>query len=151
MRVNIWCDGSCYPPHTPGGWGCVLESGEHRKELSGFIPGACTNIQAEVIAAINALEALRGGPHDVTLVSDSQYVVGHIRGDYKIKANAELVMRLKGLCLKHNVTANWVRGHTGEPNNERCDQLAGEARAKGLAAINDESEDALQVQKESNP
>ena len=127
MRVDIWTDGSCWPNPGPGGWAAILESGEHRKEMSGPLPET-TNIRAELTAVINALGALRGGPYRVIIHTDSQYVCGAIDGMQNPKANLDLLEELERAETGHLITADWLRGHTGNANNERCDQLALEAR-----------------------
>lgn len=125
--IEIWTDGSGTVADLPAGWGAVLVSGEHRCELSGHLPRG-TNNQAELSAVIGALAALKGTGHTITLHSDSQYVLGHVQGVTRVKKNAELVARLRALAAKHTITPVWVRGHNGDPNNERCDELANAAR-----------------------
>lgn len=125
--IEIWTDGSGTVADLPAGWAAVLVSGERRKELSGHMPRG-TNNQAELSAVIGALSALKGTGHTITLYSDSQYVLGHLAGRAKVKANRELVERLRRLAARHTIKAVWVRGHNGDCNNERCDALANAAR-----------------------
>ena len=125
--IEIWTDGSGTVADLPAGWGAVLVCGEHRRELSGHLPRGTNNV-AELSAVIGALSALKGTGHQVTLYSDSQYVLGHVQGRSKVKANRELVERLRKLARQHTIKAVWVRGHNGDPNNERCDALANAAR-----------------------
>lgn len=125
--VEIWTDGSGTVATLPAGWAAVLVSGPHRRELSGHIPAGTNNV-AELSAAIGALAALKGSGHTVTLYSDSSYVLGHLAGTSKVKANHALVERLRALAARHTVKGEWVRGHNGNPNNERCDELANAAR-----------------------
>lgn len=125
--VSIWTDGSGTVADLPAGWAAVLVSGERRKELSGHMPRG-TNNQAELSAVIGALAALKGTGHTITLYSDSQYVLGHVAGRAKVKANRDLVERLRKLAAKHTIKGVWVRGHNGDSNNERCDALANAAR-----------------------
>lgn len=128
MKIDIWTDGSDYKNNTgPAGWACVLECGNLRKELSGSIPHQTNNV-AELVAAIMALKAVKGTGHDITVYTDSQYVQKAIHGIRKPKANFHLLAEITRLIFKHKVTAIWIRGHSGEVNNARCDYLANEAR-----------------------
>ena len=141
-QIDIYTDGACQGNPGPGGYGVVLLSGSHRKELSGGYR-LTTNNRMELLAAIEGLEALKERC-DVTLYSDSQYVVNSITKGWaeKWKANGwrrnkkddavnpDLWDRLLKACELHDVDFRWVRGHTGNKENERCDRLAVEA-AKG--------------------
>ena len=141
-KVTIYTDGSCRKNPGPGGYGVVLLYGEHRKELSGGFEHT-TNNRMEILAAIVGLEALKE-PCQVALYSDSQYVVNAIskgwaqrwqsknwmRNKEEKALNPDLWERLLRLCDRHQVTFHWVRGHAGNVENERCDQLA-VAAAKG--------------------
>ena len=104
----------------------VLESGTLRRELSGSMPKdwSNSNNRAELLAVINGLKALHGGPHDVTIITDSEYTQRAIVGIKRPKYNFDLLREISELVKQHRVTVEWVRGHTGNPNNERCDQLA---------------------------
>ncbi|MFZ9737715.1 MAG: ribonuclease HI [Prochlorotrichaceae cyanobacterium] len=140
--ITIYTDGSCLKNPGPGGYGVVLLYGEHRKELSGGFQYT-TNNRMEILAAIVGLEALKE-PCQVELYSDSQYVVnaiskgwakrwqskGWMRNKDEKALNPDLWERLLSLCDRHQVTFNWVRGHSGNVENERCDRLA-VAAAKG--------------------
>src|SRR5690242_1308704 len=95
--IEIWTDGSGTVADLPAGWAAVLVSGEHRRELSGHMPTG-TNNQAELSAVIGALSALKGVGHVITLHSDSQYVIGHVQGRSRVKANRDLVERLRKLA-----------------------------------------------------
>ncbi len=128
--VKIWTDGSCLGNPGRGGWAAVLQYGEHSKELVGGEPET-TNNRMELMAAIVALETL-GRPCRVTLTTDSQYVIKGItewidgwkrKGWKKIK-NRELWERLDRAVEPHEIDWVWVRGHSGDPMNERVDQLA---------------------------
>lgn len=136
QRVTIYSDGACLGNPGPGGYGTVLLAGPHRKELSaGFL--LTTNNRMELLGAIVGLEALKR-PCVVTLWSDSQYVIkamseGWIEGwqkrGWKTSAkkpvkNQDLWRRLLAAVDAHEITWRWVRGHTGDVENERCDQLA---------------------------
>lgn len=134
-RVEIWTDGACSGNPGPGGWGAVLRYGEAEKELSGG-EDETTNNRMELLAAINALEALTR-PCIVDLTTDSQYVrkgmTEWLRG-WKAKGwktaskqpvkNKDLWQRLDALTQEHEVSWHWVKGHAGHPENERCDELA---------------------------
>jgi ribonuclease HI len=133
--VVIYTDGACSGNPGPGGWGAVLISGKHRKELSGG-ERLTTNNRMELMAAISALEALKG-PSRVDLHTDSEYVKNGIstwihgwkaRGwktaDKKPVKNVELWQRLDAAQALHEVHWHWVRGHAGDIENERADELA---------------------------
>ena len=134
-KVVIHTDGACSGNPGPGGWGVILQSGPHRKELSGGEP-LTTNNRMELTAAIEALAALKR-PCRVQLYTDSQYVRNGImewlpqwkkRGwktaDKKPVKNADLWLRLEQEIARHQVTWHWVRGHSGHVGNERADVLA---------------------------
>ncbi|MDP5290759.1 ribonuclease HI [Oceanimonas sp. CHS3-5] len=137
-QVQLFTDGSCLGNPGPGGYGAVLIYKQHRKELSGGYR-LTTNNRMELMAAIKGLETLS---HDcaVELTTDSQYVrqgitqwiKGWKRNNWRTAAktavkNADLWQQLDELCQRHRVQWHWVRGHTGHPENERCDDLAREA------------------------
>jgi ribonuclease HI len=138
--VTIYTDGACSGNPGPGGWGAVLISGEHRKELSGG-EGATTNNRMELTAAIEALNALKR-PCAVELYTDSVYVRDGITkwihgwrrngwrtaGKKPVK-NAELWQALEQALQRHKVDWHWVKGHAGHPENERADELAREGMA----------------------
>jgi ribonuclease HI len=143
-RVVIYTDGACSGNPGPGGWGAILMSGRHRKELSGS-ERETTNNRMELIAAISALEALKG-PSLVELHTDSQYVKNGIEGwihtwkrngwrtaNKKPVKNAELWQRLDEARQRHKIDWHWVKGHAGEVENERADELARTAIAEMLA------------------
>jgi len=148
-QVTIYTDGSCRKNPGSGGYGVVLLYGDHRKELSGGFQ-CTTNNRMEILAAIVGLEALKE-PCQVALYSDSQYVVNAIskgwakrwqsnnwmRNKEDNALNPDLWERLLRLCDRHRVTFHWVRGHAGNVENERCDQLA-VAAAKGSNLALDE-------------
>jgi ribonuclease HI len=135
--VVIYTDGACSGNPGPGGWGAILISGRHRKELSGG-EAATTNNRMELLAAISALEALKV-PSQVDLHTDSKYVQDGIgkwihgwkKNGWKTAArqpvkNAELWQRLDAARDRHKVEWHWVRGHSGHDENERADELARE-------------------------
>jgi ribonuclease HI len=133
--VEIFSDGACSGNPGPGGWGTLLRFGGHEKELSGYDPET-TNNRMELIGAIEGLAALKR-PSKVALTTDSQYVKkgitewidswvkrGWKNSQKKEVANRDLWEKLLALSEKHEVEWHWVRGHTGHPENERCDALA---------------------------
>lgn len=140
MTVRVSTDGSG-TASGPGGWACVLRCGDLYKEFSGAVPEA-TNNSMEIMAAVMGLRAIKV-PCDVEVVTDSEYLRNSARthiakwisngwrtstGD-PVK-NKEIWLLLKAEIERHNsVTWFWVKGHSGDVDNERCDVLAGEARA----------------------
>jgi ribonuclease HI len=128
-------DGAAKGNPGPGGYGIVLQSGKHYKELSeGY--KLTTNNRMELLSVIVGLETLKTPNCDVTIYSDSKYVVdsvekkwvfGWVKIGFKKKKNADLWRRFLEIYPKHNVKFVWVKGHAGHPLNERCDQLAVEA------------------------
>ena len=140
--VVIYTDGACSGNPGPGGWGAILISGKHERDLWGGDP-ATTNNRMELMAAIQALEALKR-PCKVELHTDSKYVQQGIsewisgwkaRG-WKTAAkapvkNEDLWRRLDTARLRHDVTWKWVKGHSGHTLNDRADQLA----RRGIAEL----------------
>jgi ribonuclease HI len=133
--IEMFTDGACKGNPGPGGWGVVLKSGEHVKELHGGEP-ATTNNRMELTAVIKGLTALTRRCK-VKLWTDSQYVQKGItvwivdwkrRGwrtaDKKPVKNIDLWQQLDALAVQHDVEWLWVKGHAGHPGNERADQLA---------------------------
>ena len=135
-QVNLYCDGSCYGNPGLGGYGVILEYGQNRKELHGHIPQA-TNNSAELTAAIQGFRALTERCQ-VNVITDSAYIVNsfskgwiyrwHENGwktaEKKPVANRQLWEELLAEVAKHDVSWTHVRGHNGNPYNERCDELA---------------------------
>jgi len=137
-RVEIFTDGACKGNPGPGGWGAILRSERHEKELSGREP-ATTNNRMEMTAAIRALTALTE-PCEVVLHTDSKYVIDGItkwvngwqKNGWKTAArkpvlNSDLWLALLDAVRPHRVRWVWVKGHAGHPENERADQLASNA------------------------
>ena len=137
-RVRIFTDGACRGNPGPGGWGAVLIYSDKQKELYGS-ERETTNNRMELMAAIQALEALKGA-RSVTLTTDSEYVKKGItewlenwkRRGWKTAAkkpvkNTDLWKRLEAATHNHDIRWHWVRGHSGHPENERADQLANRA------------------------
>lgn len=121
-EVIIYIDGSVEPNPSAGGIGAVLIFGKHQREISEAI-GRATNNTAEIQAAITALNALTKTCH-VTIYSDSQYLIETMNGNYSRKTNLDLWRDLDLASLRHDIEWKWVRGHDGNPNNERAHQLA---------------------------
>ena len=135
-HIDIYTDGACKGNPGPGGWGAVLRYKGHEKELSGG-EADTTNNRMEMLAVIKALEALKE-PCEVTLTTDSRYVCDSVNKGWakkwkannwiksnKSKAkNPELWDTILKLLDIHKVRFIWVKGHTGHPENERCDALA---------------------------
>lgn len=141
--VVIYTDGGCKGNPGPGGYGVVMQFGEHVKELyQGF--KKTTNNRMELLAVIMGLENL-SEPCEVTVYSDSKYVVdsiekgwlkgwlkkGWIKSDRKPAVNIDLWLRMLPLLEKHKVNLSWVKGHSGIAGNERCDELCGLAVERG--------------------
>jgi len=141
-HIIIYTDGSAIGNPGPGGYGVILRYGQHRHELSGGFRWT-TNNRMEILAAIEGLRALKE-PCAVTLHSDSQYLVDAItkgwvkrwqsknwmRNKDERALNVDLWLQLLPLLEEHDVTFVWVRGHAGDPENERCDILAKQAAAQ---------------------
>ncbi len=136
--VHIWTDGACLGNPGPGGWGALLRFNGRERELSGG-EALTTNNRMELMAAIEALDALKR-PCEVILTTDSQYVRQGITGwlhnwkrnGWKTAArkpvkNADLWQRLDESTRRHQIRWDWVKGHSGHPENERADALASAA------------------------
>lgn len=135
-HVEIFTDGACSGNPGPGGWGAILRYAGVEKCLSGSSKDT-TNNRMELTAVIQALKAFRE-PCDVTLTTDSQYVVNGITKGWAQSwqknrwrnskrrpiANPDLWEQLLGLLRVHTVRFSWIRGHNGHSENERCDQMA---------------------------
>ncbi len=136
-HIIVHTDGACSGNPGPGGWAAILVSGSHRRELNGGAADT-TNNRMELTAAIMALEAMKK-PSTVDLHTDSNYVRDGITkwihgwkrngwktADRKPVKNAELWQRLELALARHQVAWHWVKGHAGDPENERADELARE-------------------------
>jgi ribonuclease HI len=133
--IEIYTDGASSGNPGPGGYGAILRSGKHYKELSqGY--RKTTNNRMELLAVIKALEALKSPNQTVLISSDSKYVIdaiekkwvhGWVAKGFKDKKNKDLWLRYLELSKLHNIKFNWVRGHNGHAENERCDELAVQA------------------------
>lgn len=144
-QVVIYTDGACKGNPGPGGWGAWLRSGTHEKELFGG-EALTTNNRMELTAVIKGLTALKA-PCEVAVFTDSQYVRkgitewingwkarGWLTADKKPVKNAELWRELDEACARHRIEWHWVRGHAGDPGNEKADGLANAGAAEFLRA-----------------
>ena len=130
--ITIYTDGSALGNPGPGGYGVILLSGKHRKEISkGY--AHTTNNRMELLAVIIGLETLKFEGSKVTIYSDSQYVVNAVekgwiwswvKKGFKDKKNKDLWMRFISAYKRHDVKFVWIKGHAQIPENERCDFLA---------------------------
>lgn len=136
--VEIFTDGACSGNPGPGGYGAILKYGEHKKEISGCEPNT-TNNRMEMMAVIKALGQLKR-PCRVRVVTDSKYLFkgmtewlprwikqNWLTAQKKQVLNRDLWEELQKLSNLHEIQWEWVKGHNGHPDNERCDQLAREA------------------------
>lgn len=130
--INIYTDGAASGNPGPGGYGVILRSGSHYKELSGGFR-LTTNNRMELLAVIVGLQAIKSPGKEVTIYSDSKYVVdsvekkwvfGWLKTGFKGKKNADLWKRFLEIYKQHHVKFVWIKGHNSHPENERCDQLA---------------------------
>jgi len=131
-KINIYTDGAASGNPGPGGYGVILEYDGHIKELSeGF--RLTTNNRMELLAVIIGLEAITESGYQVIIFSDSKYVIDAInqkwvfnweKTGYKKKKNPDLWRRFLKVYRRHNIQCKWIKGHAGNPKNERCDWLA---------------------------
>ena len=135
MSVEIYTDGAAKGNPGNGGYGVVLLSGKHRKEISqGF--KLTTNNRMELLAVIIGLESLKKEGETVIIYSDSKYVVDAVekkwvfsweKKSFNKKKNPDLWIRFLKIYRQHNVSFKWVKGHSNNLENDRCDLLAVEA------------------------
>lgn len=135
-KITLYTDGACSGNPGAGGWGSILDYKGKRKELSGGCEYT-TNNKMEMTAVIEGLKALKE-PCEVTVITDSKYVQNGInlgwakswrangwkKKDKKPALNADLWQELLDLTEKHQVNIQWIKGHAGHAENERCDELA---------------------------
>ena len=143
MSVIIYTDGAAKGNPGNGGFGIVLISGKHRKEISeGF--RLTTNNRMELLAVIIGLESLKSNKESVTVYSDSKYVVdavnkkwvfGWEKKNFNKKKNPDLWIRFLKIFKKHNVIFIWIKGHSENIENERCDYLAVNAAEKSSLKV----------------
>jgi ribonuclease HI len=132
VSITIYTDGAAKGNPGPGGYGLIMQSGEHYKEFSqGF--RLTTNNRMELLSVIVGLEKIKAPGARVVVVSDSKYVVdaidkkwieGWIKRGWKNVKNPDLWKRYLQIAAQHHVKMHWVKGHNGHPMNERCDALA---------------------------
>ena len=148
MKINIYTDGAAKGNPGPGGYGVVLMSGKHYKELSAGYR-LTTNNRMELLAVIVGLEALKKHHQEVTVYSDSKYVVDAVekgwvfnweKKHFKGKKNQDLWKRFLIVFRLHRVHFKWIKGHAGNPQNEKCDELAVAASESSHLSIDKEYE-----------
>jgi ribonuclease HI len=131
-KITIYTDGAASGNPGPGGFGVVLISGIHRKEIAGGYR-LTTNNRMELLAVITGLEALKSDNCQVTVYTDSRYVADAVekgwvfaweKKGFKGKKNPDLWIRFLNVFRKHKVKMVWIKGHAAIPENERCDTLA---------------------------
>lgn len=130
--IEIYTDGASSGNPGPGGYGVILRSGKHYKELSeGY--RKTTNNRMELLAVITGLESIKVAGQNIMIYSDSKYIIdsvekkwvfGWVRTGFKGKKNKDLWLRFLDVYKLHQVKFTWVKGHNGHPENERCDELA---------------------------
>ena len=143
MSIIIYTDGSAKGNPGPGGYGVVMISGKYRKELSqGF--GLTTNNRMELLAVIIALEKVKSKQSKITIYSDSKYVIDAVekkwvfsweKTNFKNKKNPDLWIRFLRVYKKQNVSFFWVKGHSNNKENERCDFLAVQAASSKILEL----------------
>ena len=131
QTIYLYTDGAASGNPGPGGWGAVLVCGTHRKELSGGYR-LTTNNRMELLAVIRGLEAIKWKDATVRIYSDSTYVVKTVTENWKRKKNQDLWARFDAVRAGFNLEFNWIKGHAGHPENERCDRLAVKAYSEGV-------------------
>ena len=140
--IQIYTDGACSGNPGPGGFATILRCGPLEKVISAGY-ATTTNNRMELLAVITGLEAIRWERADVTIWSDSSYVVKAVnegwlanweRKGWKKVKNPDLWQRFLAVYRLHKVTFHWLKGHAGHPENERCDRLAVSAGAGAVAA-----------------
>lgn len=145
-QLKLFTDGACLGNPGPGGWAAILQYGGHEKELVGG-QDETTNNQMELLAVISGLEALKR-PSNLLIVTDSRYVMDGIqkwlagwkRNGWKTAAkkpvkNVELWQRLDAAIAPHQADWQWVKGHAGHTENERCDQLASQEAGRRQSGL----------------
>ncbi len=153
--IELYTDGASSGNPGPGGYGLILRSGQYYKELSeGY--RKTTNNRMELLAVIIGLEAIKKQGQEVTIYSDSKYVIdavdkkwvfGWVKKGFHGKKNADLWLRFLEVYKKHAVKFIWVKGHANHPENERCDELAVKASKQKELLIDVEYEREAQKSK----
>jgi len=148
--IEIYTDGAASGNPGPGGYGVILRSGNHYKELSGGFR-MTTNNRMELLAVIEGLQAIKQPGAQVTIYSDSKYVVdsvekkwvfGWVKKGFKDKKNKDLWIRYLAVHKLHDIRFIWIKGHNDHPENERCDVLA-------VAASKDKAAQQIDVEFEA--
>ena len=130
--IEIYTDGSSRGNPGPGGYGVILRCGKYEKELSGGFK-VTTNNRMELLAVIKGLESIKWQNANIVVYSDSAYVVNAVekgwvfdweKKGFKGKKNPDLWKRFLSVYRKHRVSFQWIKGHAGHPENERCDRLS---------------------------
>jgi len=149
--INIYTDGASSGNPGPGGFGVILRSGKHYKEISeGY--RKTTNNRMELLAVITGLESIKNPGQDIMIYSDSKYIIDSVekkwvfnwvRTNFKGKKNKDLWLRFLEVYKQHQIRFTWVKGHNGHTENERCDELAVQASKQNnlLTDANFEKED----------
>ena len=133
--IEIYTDGASSGNPGPGGYGVILRSGNHYKELSeGY--RKTTNNRMELLAVIRGIESIKKTGQEIMVFSDSKYIIDSVekkwvfnwvRTGFKAKKNKDLWLRFLTVYKLHQIKFTWVKGHNGHPENERCDELAVQA------------------------
>jgi ribonuclease HI len=152
--IELYTDGAASGNPGPGGYGVILRSGSHYKELSGGFR-LTTNNRMELLAVIVGLNALKNPGQEITIFSDSKYVIdsvekkwvfGWVKTGFKGKKNKDLWMRFLNVYKLHHVKFVWIKGHNNHPENERCDELA-VAASKNRSALGVDTEFEIEKSK----
>ena len=133
--IEIYTDGASSGNPGPGGYGVILRSGNHYKELSeGY--RKTTNNRMELLAVISGIESIKKTGQEIMVFSDSKYIIDSVekkwvfywvKTGFKDKKNKDLWLRFLAVYKLHQIKFTWVKGHNGHPENERCDELAVQA------------------------
>jgi len=133
--IEIYTDGASSGNPGPGGYGVILRSGNHYKELSeGY--RKTTNNRMELLAVISGIESIKKTGQEIMIYSDSKYIIDSVekkwvfnwvKTGFKNKKNKDLWLRFLIVYKLHQIKFTWVKGHNGHPENERCDELAVQA------------------------
>ena len=130
--IELFTDGASSGNPGPGGYGAILRSGKHYKEISeGY--RKTTNNRMELLAVISGLESIKKTGQQIMIYSDSKYIIDSVekkwvfnwvKTGFKNKKNKDLSLRFLEVYKLHHIRFTWVKGHNGHPENERCDELA---------------------------
>lgn len=124
--IEVYADGACSGNPGPGGWGVVIVEDGHKRTYSGRVSSKTTNQRMEIQAAIEGLSRIKPGS-DVTIYSDSEYLVKTMTKGWKRRVNRDLWTRLDQLVSQRRVRFEWLKGHAGHPMQEEADHLANNA------------------------